>query len=383
MSHSDRVLELPPGFTTIARSENSPFAAAKNPQKNIYMTQFHPEVVHTDYGEEILRNFVFKICGCAGSWTPMSFVEENIREIQRRVGKSKVICALSGGVDSAVTALIVQRAVWDRLYCIFVDTGLLRNAEAEEVADAFRELGLNMICVRAKDRFLSRLRGVEDPELKRKIIGEEFIRVFEEEASKILEVEFLAQGTLYPDVIESTSVKGPSATIKTHHNVGGLPERMNLKLIEPLRSFFKDEVRVIGKELGLPPQILGRHPFPGPGLAIRIIGEITEEKLRILRSADSIVVEEIKRAGLYDKVWQAFSVLLTVRTVGVMGDERTYENVVAVRAVTSLDGMTADWARLPYEVLERISLRIINEVKGVNRVVYDISTKPPSTIEWE
>jgi GMP synthase (glutamine-hydrolysing) len=382
MSHGDRVLELPKGFVPIARSENSPVAAMKDAQGRIFGTQFHPEVVHTEVGKEILSNFIFKIAKCRGSWTPKSFVETAIKDIREKVGDSHVICALSGGVDSAVAALIIQRAIWDSLHCIFVDTGLLRLNEAKEVVETFKDLGLNLIHVDAGRRFLDKLRGVEDPEMKRKIIGEEFIRVFEDE-SKIIKAEFLAQGTLYPDVIESVSVKGPSAKIKSHHNVGGLPERMNLKLIEPLRELFKDEVRTVGHELGLSSETLERHPFPGPGLAIRIIGEVTEEKLERLRLADSIFIEEIKKFGIYKDIWQAFCVLLPVKTVGVMGDERTYENVIALRAVTSLDGMTANWARIPYEILEKISARIINEVKGINRVVYDISTKPPSTIEWE
>ncbi|HWP91491.1 MAG TPA: glutamine-hydrolyzing GMP synthase [Thermodesulfobacteriota bacterium] len=383
MSHGDRVLGLPEGFTTIATSENSPVAAMKDRNRRIFGVQFHPEVVHTEFGKEILSNFIFRIAQCDGSWTAKSFVESAIKDIRKKVGDSKVICALSGGVDSAVAALIIQRAIWDRLQCIFVDTGLLRKNEASQVLAAFSDSGLNLIPVDASKRFLQKLEGVEDPELKRKIIGEEFIRVFEEEALKIDGARFLAQGTLYPDVIESVSVKGPSAKIKSHHNVGGLPERMNLELIEPLRELFKDEVRAVGRELGLPPEILDRHPFPGPGLAIRIMGEVTEEKLEKLRLADAIFIEEIRRAGIYDEIWQAFCVFLPVNTVGVMGDERTYENVIALRAVTSLDGMTANWARIPYEVLEKVSVRIINEVKGINRVVYDISTKPPSTIEWE
>ncbi len=382
MSHGDRVLELPKGFVSIARSDNSPIAAMKDIQGGIFGTQFHPEVVHTEFGREIISNFLFNVAKCRGSWTPKSFVETAIKGIREKVGDSHVICALSGGVDSAVAALIVQRAIWDKLHCVFVDTGLLRLGEAKEVVETFRNLGLNLIHVDAGKRFLDKLRGVEDPEKKRKIIGEEFIRVFEDE-SKVIKADFLVQGTLYPDVIESVSVRGPSAKIKSHHNVGGLPERMNMKLIEPLRELFKDEVRAVGRELGLPPEILDRHPFPGPGLAIRVIGEITEEKLERLRLADSIFIDEIKKAGIYNDIWQAFCVILPVKTVGVMGDERTYENAVALRAVTSLDGMTANWARIPYEILERISSRIINEVKGINRVVYDISTKPPSTIEWE
>jgi GMP synthase (glutamine-hydrolysing) len=383
MSHGDRVLGLPEGFTTIATSENSPVAAMKDRKRRIFGVQFHPEVVHTEFGKEILSNFIFRIAQCNGSWTAKSFVESAIKDIRKKVGDSKVICALSGGVDSAVAALIMQRAIWDKLQCIFVDTGLLRKNEASQVLSAFSDSELNLIPVDASKRFLQKLEGVEDPEVKRKIIGEEFIRVFEEEALKIDGARFLAQGTLYPDVIESVSVKGPSAKIKSHHNVGGLPERMNLELIEPLRELFKDEVRAVGRELGLPPEILDRHPFPGPGLAIRIMGEVTEETLEKLRLADAIFIEEIRRAGIYDEIWQAFCVFLPVNTVGVMGDERTYENVIALRAVTSLDGMTANWARIPYEVLEKVSVRIINEVKGINRVVYDISTKPPSTIEWE
>ncbi len=382
MSHGDRVLELPKGFVSIAKSENSPVAAMKDRQGRIFGTQFHPEVVHTEAGREIISNFLFRVAKCRGAWTPKSFVETAIKEIREKVGGSHVICALSGGVDSAVAALIVQRAIWDRLHCIFVDTGLLRLNEAKEVVETFKDFGLNLIHIDAGKRFLDKLRGVEDPEKKRKIIGEEFIRVFEDE-SRVIKAEFLVQGTLYPDVIESVSVRGPSAKIKSHHNVGGLPEKMNLKLIEPLRELFKDEVRAVGRELGLSSETLERHPFPGPGLAIRVIGEITEEKLERLRLADSIFIEEIKKAGIYNDIWQAFCVILPVKTVGVMGDERTYENVIALRAVTSLDGMTANWARIPYGILERVSTRIINEVKGINRVVYDISTKPPSTIEWE
>ena len=383
MSHGDRVLELPPGFKSIALSGNSPAAAMKDVKRRIWGTQFHPEVVHTKYGKEILSNFVIGIAGCDGSWTPRSFVETAISDIREKVGGSKVVCGLSGGVDSAVAAVIIQHAIPDQLYCIFVDTGLLRDKEAEEVVASFRDMGLNLIHVDAGERFLKRLEDVTDPEKKRKIIGEEFVNVFEEEASRIEGAEFLAQGTLYPDVIESVSVKGPSATIKSHHNVGGLPEKMNLKLVEPLRELFKDEVRAVGAELGVPPEILGRHPFPGPGLAIRIMGEIKEERLRVLRHADRIFIAELRSNGIYDDIWQAFTVFVPVKTVGVMGDERTYESVVALRAVTSLDGMTASWARIPYDILEKISVRIINEVRGVNRVVYDISTKPPSTIEWE
>jgi len=383
MSHGDRVLELPEGFTAIAASENSPVAAVKNEKLRMYCTQFHPEVIHTRFGKEILSNFIFNIAGCKNTWTSKSFAERSIKDIRKKVGSSKVICGLSGGVDSAVAAVIIQRAIMDNLYCIFVDTGLLRLNEATEVVDSFGDMDLNLIHVDAKDRFFKKLSCVSDPEKKRKIIGEEFINVFDEEASKIDGAEFLAQGTLYPDVIESMSVKGPSATIKSHHNVGGLPEKMNLKLVEPLRELFKDEVRAVGFELGIPENILNRHPFPGPGLAIRIMGEIEEDRVEILRIADHIFIEEIKKAGIYDEIWQAFCVYLPVKTVGVMGDERTYDDVIALRAVTSLDGMTANWARIPYDVLEKTSVRIINEVKGINRVVYDVSTKPPSTIEWE
>jgi len=383
MSHGDRVLELPEGFTAVAASENSPVAAIKNEELKMYCTQFHPEVVHTKFGKEILSNFIFNIAGCKNTWTSKSFAETSIKEIREKVGSAKVICGLSGGVDSAVAAVIIQRAINENLYCIFVDTGLMRFNEAAEVVDSFRDMGLNLIHVDATQRFFEKLKGVSDPEKKRKIIGEEFINVFDEEASKISGAEFLAQGTLYPDVIESVSVKGPSATIKSHHNVGGLPEKMNLKLVEPLRELFKDEVRAVGFELGVEAKILNRHPFPGPGLGIRIMGEITRERVEILRLADHIFIDQIKKDGVYDDIWQAFCVYLPVKTVGVMGDERTYEDVIALRAVTSLDGMTANWARIPYDILERTSARIINEVKGINRVVYDISTKPPSTIEWE
>jgi len=383
MSHGDRVLKLPEGFTSIAESDNSPVAAVKNEKLNMYCTQFHPEVAHTKFGKEILSNFVFNIAGCKNTWTSKSFAETSIKDIRDKVGSSKVICGLSGGVDSAVAAVIIQHAIMDNLYCIFVDTGLLRFNEATDVVHSFRDMGLNLIHIDAKDRFFKKLSGVFDPERKRKIIGEEFINVFDEEASKIEGAEYLAQGTLYPDVIESVSVKGPSATIKSHHNVGGLPEKMNLKLVEPLRELFKDEVRSVGYELGIPENILNRHPFPGPGLAIRIMGEIEQDRVERLRLADHIFIDEIKKAGIYDEIWQAFCVYLPVKTVGVMGDERTYEDVIALRAVTSLDGMTANWSRIPYDVLEKTSVRIINEVRGINRVVYDISTKPPSTIEWE
>jgi GMP synthase (glutamine-hydrolysing) len=384
MSHADRIERLPQGFKAIARTDNSPCAAMADPVRRLYALQFHPEVAHTQEGERILRNFLFEICTLKPTWRMSSFIQWATEDIRQKVGSSKVICALSGGVDSSVVALLTHRAVGDALTCIFVDNGLLRKGEAEKVVDTFgRHFHIPLVHVDASERFLSILQGVVEPEQKRKRIGREFIAVFEAEARKLQGVEFLAQGTLYPDVIESVSFKGPSAVIKSHHNVGGLPEVMNLKLIEPLRELFKDEVRVLAEELGLPEEICWRHPFPGPGLAIRCLGEVNRQRLSILREADAIVLEEIKRAGLYRQLWQAFAVLLPVRSVGVMGDERTYEHVVAVRAVQSLDGMTADWAALPPEVLARISNRIINEVQGVNRVVYDISSKPPSTIEWE
>jgi len=384
MSHADRVEKLPEGFETIARTFNAPYAAIRNKEKKIWGVQFHPEVSHTYLGKEILENFAVRICGCEQNWTMGRFLMEKEVEIRKMVGNKKAICALSGGVDSAVAAVLVYNAIGDNLTCIFVDNGLLRKGEREQVEKTFRDnFHIPLIVVDAKDRFLNALKGITDPEQKRKIIGNLFIEIFEEEAKKIPDVEYLVQGTLYPDVIESVSVKGPSAVIKTHHNVGGLPEKMNLKLIEPLRELFKDEVRELGKELGLPDDIVYRHPFPGPGLAIRIIGEVREPDLETLREADAIVVEEIKKAGLYRQLWQAFAVLLPVHTVGVMGDYRTYEKVIAVRAVESTDGMTADWARLPYETMDIIMRRIINEVQGVNRVVYDITSKPPGTIEWE
>ncbi len=383
MSHGDRVEEIPPDFVKLAESADSPYAAIANRKKQIYGVQFHPEVVHTPKGMQVLKNFLYHICGCKPLWSMSSFVEDAVKKIKEKVGKEKVICALSGGVDSSVTAALVHRAVGNNLICVFIDNGLLRKNEADRVKKIFQGLGFNFHLVDAQDHFLNALRGVTDPEKKRKIIGELFIRVFERKAKEFGNIRYLAQGTLYPDVIESVSFKGPSATIKTHHNVGGLPERMNLELIEPLRELFKDEVRKVGAELGLPKEILTRHPFPGPGLAVRILGEVTRQRLELVREADNIVVEEIKRAGLYERVWQAFAVLLPVKSVGVMGDERTYEHVVAVRIVDSQDAMTADWSRIPYEVLERISNRIINTVKGINRVVYDISSKPPSTIEWE
>ena len=383
MSHGDFVNKLPKGYKKLASSENIPLAAVKNPEQRIFGVQFHPEVAHTQNGIKIIQNFLYDICGCKGNWTPKSFIKSAVNEIKEKVGKGKIVLGLSGGVDSSVCAVLVNKAIGKQLNCIFVDNGLLRKNETLEVKQAFKGFNMNIIFVDAAERFLSRLKGVIEPEEKRRIIGRTFIEVFEEEANKIGEVEFLAQGTLYPDVIESTSFKGPSATIKTHHNVGGLPEEMNLELIEPLRELFKDEVRKIGKELQLPENILGRHPFPGPGLAVRILGEITRERLDILREADEIFIQELKSSKYYHRVWQAFCVLLPVQSVGVMGDERTYENVVALRAVTSLDGMTADWAPLPYDLTGKISNRIINEVKGINRVVYDISSKPPATIEWE
>jgi GMP synthase (glutamine-hydrolysing) len=384
MSHGDRIEKLPPGFTALAYTENSPFAVMGN-DKKMFGLQFHPEVVHTPEGKTILKNFVYKICGCSRKWTTANFINESIAKIKQQVGRGKVISALSGGVDSAVAATLVHRAIGDQLTCIFVNHGLLRREEVERTFNTFRlNLGMNIVYVDASERFLSRLKGITDPERKRKVIGEEFILVFEEEAKKIGKVDFLAQGTLYPDVIESASSGSTaSAKIKTHHNVGGLPARMTLQLLEPLRNLFKDEVRQVGLELGLPEEMVWRQPFPGPGLAIRIIGEVTAEKLEILRSADWIVMSEIKQANLYRQLWQSFAILTDVRSVGVMGDQRTYGYLVAIRAVTSEDAMTADWSRLPYEVLARISSRIVNEVPGVNRVVYDITSKPPSTIEWE
>jgi len=384
MSHGDRVLRLPDGFEVLGTSESSPFAAVRHAERPIWGLQFHPEVVHTDGGARILSNFVHRICGCVGSWTMDAFVDEEVDRIRSQVAGGRVICGLSGGVDSSVAAALVHRAVGDQLTCIFVDNGLLRQGERADVEALFGEtLGVRLVTVDASDRFVDALAGVVDPEKKRKIIGHLFIEVFDEEAQRIGEVGHLVQGTLYPDVIESVSVKGPSATIKTHHNVGGLPEHMRLSLVEPLRELFKDEVREVGRRLELPERAIRRHPFPGPGLAVRILGEVTPERLAVLRLADAVVREEIEKAGLHDELWQAFAVLLPIQTVGVMGDERTYENAVAVRCVTSVDAMTADWARIPAEVLAAMSSRIINEVKGVNRVVYDISSKPPATIEWE
>ncbi len=389
MSHGDRVLRLPPGFLVLGTSENSPFAAVRHAERPIFGLQFHPEVVHTQGGAAMLRNFVRGICGCRGAWTMDAFIEAAVQRVAEQVGRDAAICGLSGGVDSSVAAALVQRAIGDRLTCIFVDNGLLRAGERAEVEALFgRTLGVRLVVVDASQRFLAALAGVTDPEKKRRIIGHLFIEVFEEQARALRgpdgrEPAHLVQGTLYPDVIESVSVRGPSATIKTHHNVGGLPERMRLELVEPLRELFKDEVREVGRRLGLPADAVRRHPFPGPGLAVRIVGEVTAGRLETLRRADAIVVEEIRRAGLYDRLWQAFAVFLPIQSVGVMGDERSYENAIALRCVESVDAMTADWARIPAEVLATLSSRIINEVKGINRVVYDISSKPPATIEWE
>jgi GMP synthase (glutamine-hydrolysing) len=385
MSHGDRVTKLPEGFRAVATSNGAPFAAIADDKRKLYGVQFHPEVVHTPDGAKLIANFVHRIAGCPGDWSMAKFRESEVARIREQVGKGRVICGLSGGVDSAVAALLIHEAIGDQLTCIFVDHGLLRENEAREVVDLFRgHYNIPLVAVDAGARFLSALEGATDPEAKRKAIGRLFIEVFDEEAEKLSHVDFLAQGTLYPDVIESVSFSGgPSATIKSHHNVGGLPDRMRLKLIEPLRALFKDEVRALGRELGLPPAFVNRHPFPGPGLAIRVPGEVTEDKLAILRRADAIYLDEIRKAGLYDMIWQAFAVLLPVRTVGVMGDARTYDYVCALRAVTSTDGMTADYYDFSHEFLGATARRIINEVRGINRVVYDITSKPPGTIEWE
>lgn len=385
MSHGDHVDALPEGFSIVATSEGAPYAVITDEARKLYGVQFHPEVVHTPHGAQLLENFVLRICGCSGEWTMASFRDTKIQEIREQVGDKRVICGLSGGVDSSVVAVLIHEAIGDQLTCVYVDHGLMRQGESDQVVSLFREhYNINLVHRDASDLFLGELAGVTDPEVKRKTIGKLFIDVFEEEAKKVGGADFLAQGTLYPDVIESVSfIGGPSVTIKSHHNVGGLPERMNMDLVEPLRELFKDEVRALGRELGLHEDFVGRHPFPGPGLAIRIPGEITREKADILRKADAIYLEEIRNAGLYDSIWQAFAVLLPVKTVGVMGDARTYDHVCAIRAVNSTDGMTADYYPFPHEFLGRVATRIINEVRGINRVVYDVTSKPPGTIEWE
>ncbi|MBX2984465.1 MAG: glutamine-hydrolyzing GMP synthase [Bacteroidia bacterium] len=383
MSHGDTITSLPAQFEIVATTDSIPVAGFRVKGKNIYGIQFHPEVTHSIEGKTILKNFVYNICGCKGDWTPANFVQETVEQIKQTVGDDKVILGLSGGVDSSVAAVLISKAIGKRLHCIFINHGLLRKNEFEEVLQTYKSLDLNVKGVDASEVFYNQLNGVSDPEQKRKIIGRVFVEMFDKEATQVEGARWLAQGTIYPDVIESVSVNGPSATIKSHHNVGGLPEKMNLKVLEPLRNLFKDEVRNVGTELGLPKEINGRHPFPGPGLAIRILGAITQEKVKTLQEADSIYINELKAAGWYDKIWQAGAIFLPVQSVGVMGDERTYENAVCLRAVTSTDGMTADWVHIPYELLAAISNKIINNVKGINRVVYDISSKPPATIEWE
>ena len=383
MSHGDTIARIPDNYRIIASTEDVPVAAFQIDGEKTWGIQFHPEVYHSTEGSQLLKHFVVDICGCKQDWTPDSFIESTVRELQDKLGNDKVVLGLSGGVDSSVAAMLLHKAIGKNLVCIFVDMGLLRKNEVEDVLRSYESMGLNVIGVRAGNKFLSDLKGVTEPENKRKIIGRDFIEVFDAEAQKLTDVKWLAQGTIYPDVIESVSVNGPSATIKSHHNVGGLPEKMHLKIVEPLRLLFKDEVRRVGRQLNIPMEILGRHPFPGPGLGIRILGEVTAEKVRVLQEADKIFIDNLKETGLYDKVWQAGVMLLPVQSVGVMGDERTYENCVALRAVTSTDGMTADWVHLPYEFLAKVSNEIINRVKGINRVVYDISSKPPATIEWE
>lgn len=384
MSHGDYLTEIPPGFEIIAKSDHSPICSVADEKRKIYGVQFHPEVMHSEEGTKILRNFLFTICKCTGDWTPHNFIEESIRKIEEQAGNSKVICALSGGVDSTVAAVLVKKALGDNLICIHIDTGLMRKNESEIIGELFdKHLNLNHIHINSSEIFLSKLKGVSDPETKRKIIGNTFIEVFEQQAKKFSDAKYLVQGTLYPDVIESVSVKGASVTIKSHHNVGGLPEKMNLKLIEPFRELFKDEVRNVGRELDIPEEFIERHPFPGPGLAVRILGEVSKDKLDILREADDIFITAIKEAQLYNEIWQAFAILLPVQSVGVMGDSRTYEYVLSLRAVTSVDGMTADWFQFEHDFLSAVSNKIINKVRGVNRVVYDISSKPPATIEWE
>ena len=383
MSHGDTITSVSDSFEVIASTENVRIAAYRIKEQQTWGIQFHPEVYHSTDGLTLLRNFILGICGCSGSWSPASFIESTVEELKKKIGDEKVILGLSGGVDSSVAAMLLHRAIGDNLYCIFVNNGLLRDREFEEVLASYRHLGLNVKGVDASERFYNDLKGVTDPEKKRKVIGRDFVEVFNEEAKKFGDARWLAQGTIYPDVIESVSVAGPSATIKSHHNVGGLPKEMNLKIVEPLRLLFKDEVRRVGKALGMDPMLLGRHPFPGPGLGIRVLGEVTPEKVHILQKADRIFIDALRRHNLYDKVWQAGAILLPVQSVGVMGDERTYESCCALRAVISTDGMTADWVHLPYEFLAEVSNEIINKVRGINRVVYDISSNPPSTIEWE